>query len=62
LEMPMKSRKKVEDTTTLGSEPISGGRLTLTLKASKVAQKSITIFYSGDTNDDPSTLFVSRLI
>jgi hypothetical protein len=62
LEMPMKSNKKVKVVTTLGSEPISGGRLTLTLKASKVAQKSITIFYSGDTNDDPSTLFVSRLI
>jgi Bacterial Ig-like domain (group 3) len=62
LEMPMKSKKKVKVVTTLGSEPNSRGRLTLTLKASQVAQTSITIVYSGDANDDPSTLFVSRLI
>ena len=60
-ELLKKSRKKVK-ITTLGTAAVTGGHATLTLKASKVAKKSITIVFSGDTNDNSSTLSVLKLI
>ena len=60
-ELLKKSRKNVK-VTTLGTASVTGGQATLTFKASKVMKKSLTIVYSGDANDNPSTLSVSRLI
>ena len=62
LEMPKKSKRKFKVVTTLGSVPLSGGTARLTLNASKVEKKSITVVYSGDTDHGPSSLFMSRLI
>ena len=45
----------------LGTAAVSGGEATLTLKASKVPQKGITIVYSGDANDKASTVTMPRL-
>ena len=60
-ELLKKTRKKVK-VTTLGTVAVTGGQATLLLKASRVAQKSITIVYGGDANDRSSALSVSKLI
>ena len=38
-----------------------GGEATLTLGAGMVNKKPITILYSGDTNDEPSSLTTTKL-
>ena len=59
-ELLKKTKKKVEgDDARTGA--VSGGQATLTLKASKVMKKAITIVYSGDANDKASTLTTSKL-
>ena len=57
----MKKTKKKVKVTTLGTAAVSGGEATLTLKASKVLNKAITIVYSGDANDKASTLITPKL-
>jgi hypothetical protein len=53
--------KKKEKITTLGTAAISGGEATLTLRASKVLHKAVTIIYSGDANDRPTTFTTAKL-
>ena len=59
-ELVATTRKKVK-VTTLGTAAVSGGEATLTFKASKVPRQGITIVYSGDANDKPSTITTPRL-
>ncbi len=59
-ELVTTTKKKVK-VTTLGTTALSGGEAMLTLKASKVPQQGITIFYSGDLNDQTSTITTPRL-
>jgi hypothetical protein len=53
--------KKKEKITRLGTAAISGGVATLTLPASKVLDKAVTIIYSGDANDMPTTFITAKL-
>jgi Bacterial Ig-like domain (group 3) len=53
--------KKKEKITTLGTAAISGGEATFTLQASKVLDKAVTIIYSGDANDKPTTFTTAKL-
>ena len=59
-ELRTKVKKKVK-TTTLGRVALSGGEATLTLKASKVKGKGITVVYSGDANDTASSLTAGKI-
>ena len=59
-ELLKKTKKKVQ-VTTLGRSPVSGGEATLTLSGSKILKKAITIVYSGDADDKPSTVTTPRL-
>ena len=59
-ELVKKTRKKVK-VTTLGTAAVSNGHATVMLMAKKVQKKAITIVYSGDANDEASTLAVPKL-
>jgi hypothetical protein len=59
-ELVTKSKKK-EKVTTLQSAVVSGGAAVLTLEASKVLHKAVTIIYSGDTNDRAATFTTAKL-
>ena len=54
-ELVTKTKKKVK-VTRLGTAAVSGGEATLTLTASKVLNKAITIVYSGDADYRATTL------
>ncbi len=54
-EMVKTVKKKKTKTTILGTVAASGGDATLTLKASQVLNKTITIVYSGDSDFQSST-------
>ncbi len=60
IELVTKTKKKVK-ITTLGTAAMSGGAATFTLQASKVLHKAVTIIYSGDANDEASTLITPSL-
>jgi Bacterial Ig-like domain (group 3) len=54
--MKMKGMKGMKSgTTVLGTEPVSGGSASLTLKPKMVLNMPLEILYSGDTNFDSST-------
>ena len=59
-ELMKKTRKKLK-VTTLGTEALSNGNATVMAKAKKVLNKAIAIVYSGDANDEESTLAVPKL-
>ena len=56
-----KSSRRKRKTITLGKAPVNAGEATLSLRAGKVMRKSITIVYSGDTNDKASSLTTAKL-
>jgi hypothetical protein len=59
-ELLNKSKKKTK-VITLGKAALSGGEATLSLKASKVTKRAITIVYSGDAEDQASSLTTPKL-
>jgi len=59
-ELVTKTKNKVT-VTKLGRATVIGGQATLTLKANTVLQRAITIVYSGDGNDKPSSIAMPKM-
>jgi hypothetical protein len=59
-ELVTATKKKV-NVTKLGTAAINRGEATLTLTVSKLPKQGITVIYSGDSDDEASTIITPRL-